>query len=349
MSRQVRHARLAGHRARPNHIYPSSIQNPPSIPTLHVAYLLSFALGSSVLVDWHNYGWSILATTRGARHPFVSLYFIYEQFFGRACATSHLTVTDAMAGQLRELGMTGTILTLHDRPPAHFQPIQSVAQRRETLARLKPTSPYADAIMQGTMRLVVSSTSWTPDEDFKLLVDGLVLYASHYEKLHARYETLPGYVPSLLVVVTGRGPQKKMYEAMVRDLALEGRLAGINLLTAWLSTKDYADLLACADIGLCLHTSSSGVDLPMKVVDMFGAGIPVLAYSDYESFAELVKEGINGQGFTTYMELGRCLVHLMSANAKNELASLKAGAIKEGSRRWDEEWDQVVAPELLAI
>jgi beta-1,4-mannosyltransferase len=129
---------------------------------------------------------------------------------------------------------------------------------------------------------------------------------------------------------------------MIADLKRAGKLPSVTIQTAFLPFADYAKLLACADLGICLHKSSSGVDLPMKVVDMFGAGLPVAAYSAYESFSELVKEGENGCGFETAEELASILKRLLSPAGAVQLSILRQGAVKEGSRRWDEEWDSTV-------
>ncbi|KFA60512.1 hypothetical protein S40285_07876 [Stachybotrys chlorohalonatus IBT 40285] len=313
------------------------IQNPPSIPTFHVVLLVSLVRGSKLLVDWHNYGHTILAQNRWMK-PLVPLYRWYEVFLGRFLGNANLAVTDAMARELRgsKFRLGNPVHTLHDRPAALFQPITSPEDRKAFLSRLPETKNEAQDIMRGAVRLVVSSTSWTPDEDFSMLLDALVAYANPSTDGTETNNPSP-----ILAIITGKGPQQKLYLERIKQLQEERRLPGIRILTAWLSNRDYATLLACADLGISLHKSSSGVDLPMKVVDMFGAGLPVAAYSAFESFSELVKEGENGCGFETTEQLTEILRRLLGLDG-TELARLKKGAIKEGSLRWSDEWDRVV-------
>ena len=49
-------------------------KNPPSIPTLALAWLVSRITGSKVIIDWHNLGYSILALKFGEKHLFVRIY-----------------------------------------------------------------------------------------------------------------------------------------------------------------------------------------------------------------------------------------------------------------------------------
>ncbi|CAN8102628.1 unnamed protein product [Discula destructiva] len=302
-----------------------------------MAGITCFFRNTRLVIDWHNYGWTILAGTRGHNHPFVKISKLYECIAGQRLPTANLTVTHAMKAQLQgpPYNIHTPIHTMHDRPAGIFKPIYDARQRKTLLQAVPVTTDLAESILDGRMRLLVSSTSWTPDEDFSILLDALVKYGAS-----------PKRVP-LLVVITGRGPQKAMYVDKIASLCASGHLPNIEVRTAFLSFDDYAKLLAASDVGICLHMSSSGVDLPMKVVDMFGAGLPVVAYSKYPSFGELVKVDTNGLGFEDATQLSTALIRLLDPlNHGEELARLKLGAVVEGNHRWDEEWDKVVKPML---
>lgn len=308
------------------------VQNPPSIPTLAITGLLCFLQNTKLVIDWHNFGYSILALKLGASHPLVKVSESYEKLFAKA-ATHHLTVTNAMARVLNDdYGVTAQ--ALHDRPAAIFKPINA-EERSKFLSRLPETAQYAQDLLPSSKtpwKLIVSSTSWTADEDFSLLLDALSKYSAE--------ATSKTYLPNILAIITGKGPQKDYYLDQIRKLNQEKKLLNVVISTAWLTPEDYALLLASADLGVSLHTSSSGVDLPMKVVDMFGAGLPVVGWGKFKAWPELVKEDINGKGFESSQQLSE---QLMSLFGKDDtlLKKLKEGALKESENRWDDEWDRV--------
>jgi beta-1,4-mannosyltransferase len=294
--------------------------------------VVCFFRNAELIIDWHNFGYSILALKLGARHPLVKVAALYENLFSRF-ATNHFTVTHAMARVLKkQYGVTA--LTLHDRPAELFRPLDS-QERANFLARLPETAQYAQnltASSKDPWKLIVSSTSWTPDEDFSILLDALCAYSAQ--------ATSKPQLPKILAIITGKGPLKEHYLAKVRELNQQNKLVNVMIQTAWLTPEDYALLLGAADLGVSLHTSSSGVDLPMKVVDMFGAGLPVVGWSRFEAWPELVKEDVNGKGFGSSDKLWQLLVNLFE-DRDGLIQTLKEGAVKESGNRWNDEWDRV--------
>ena len=305
------------------------VQNPPSIPVLMIAVVVCSLRGTKLVIDWHNFGYSILALKLGDKHPLVFVSFFYEVIMA-SFATAHLVVTEAMARVLRtRLSAANTILTLHDRPAALFQPMVE-SDRLAFLQRYNLLAEHYDDLVRGKARLLVSSTSWTPDEDFSILLESLRTYAA----------SANDRLPHLVVVITGKGPLQAQYRLKIQSMQEEGNLENVSIYTDWLSFEDYASLLGSADLGISLHTSSSGVDLPMKVVDMFGAGLPVLGWSAFAAWPELVTENVNGKGFGSSHELTTALVEVFEPG-NTVLRHLRQGAVEESRRRWDSEWNPV--------
>ncbi|PVU84918.1 hypothetical protein BB560_007217, partial [Smittium megazygosporum] len=99
----------------------------------------------------------------------------------------------------------------------------------------------------------------------------------------------------------------------------------------------------CSDIGVSLHSSSSGVDLPMKIIDMFGCGLPVLA-RDYKCINELVEVGVNGELFKASSDLYGCLLKLFATTteAQEYQEKLRLGVQAFQNETWEQNWDKNV-------
>jgi beta-1,4-mannosyltransferase len=138
-----------------------------------------------------------------------------------------------------------------------------------------------------------------------------------------------------LCAITGKGPLKEHYTQLIEKENLEN----VSFVLPWLEPEEYPKLLAAADLGVCLHTSSSSLDLPMKVVDMFGCGLPVCAIT-YNCLSELVQHEANGLHFQDSLQLTDQLELLLSDLAHNKLLSqMRDTIIKQFSNsRWPENW-----------
>ena len=66
-----------------------------SIPVLLVVWLVCRLRGAAFIIDWHNFGYTVLGMSLGPSHPIVRLAAVYERIFARM-GDHHICVTDAM-------------------------------------------------------------------------------------------------------------------------------------------------------------------------------------------------------------------------------------------------------------
>jgi beta-1,4-mannosyltransferase len=163
---------------------------------------------------------------------------------------------------------------------------------------------------------VVCPAGWTSDEDMALLLDALDMVSGS----------------AITVYVTGDGPARK--ELAPRLAAL--RLKGVLVDTGYLPDALYWNLIRRADVGLSLHRSSSGLDLAMKVVDLFGAGVPVCALDYGGSIREQVEDGVTGFLFRSAQELAALLSRL------DGLDAMRVRVRERWNISWSAEWKRVV-------
>lgn len=312
-------------------------QNPPAFPTLAVA---SFALrrrGVRFVTDWHNLGYTVLRLRLGWWHPAVRLARWYERRDAR-WVDANLCVSHGMAAFLEDRFGVKTAHVLYDRPAAVFASLERSERerfRQGLFGRL--------GVRLGVTGLILCPTSWTEDEDFDLIIEAVVdledrIRGWEAASPHRRFT-------DLVVLVTGDGARRREFER--RFAGLPSRR--VQLRTRWLVPEEYPRVVGSADLGLCVHRSSSGLDIPMKIADLFGAGVPVCALDYGASLAERVRHGDNGLLFSTATQLSDLLFDLFETFPGDQmrLDRLRTGARRSAGATWDEGWDREARPVLL--
>lgn len=311
------------------------VQNPPAVPTLAVAWLVARLRGARLVIDWHNLAHTVAAVRLGESHRAVKALSRSERRWARR-ADGHLAVSKALADWLStKYGVTASVV--YDRPGAAFtrtMPSAAVAMwtKVATEARLDTDR----------VPLVVCPTSWTLDEDFDLLLEALERADRHLGR-HAPPDLR---LPALVVILTGRGVLREAFEARAHRRAF----TTIAVRTHWLDPADYPVLIGMADLGLCLHQSSSGLDLPMKVADFRGAGVPVAAFDYAPVLGEVLTNGREGVTFRDPGELANLLVTLATRAIApaSALGRSQAWLFENPAERWDTQWQAAALPALRA-
>ena len=313
------------------------VQNPPAFPTLAVTWFSLRRRGVRFVIDWHNLGFSQLQLKLGQWHPAVRLARWFERRDARR-VEGNLCVSRGLAAFLQSRFGVRNARVLYDRPASAFSAIDRADRERYRQALFTRLGVHGS-----TVGFIVCPTSWTEDEDFDLIIDAVPRLE---ERIRGWEAAAPGRrFADMVILVTGDGARRAEFER--RFAGLPARR--VQLRARWLEPEDYPHVVGSADLGLCLHRSSSGLDIPMKVADLFGAGVPVCALDYGACLAERVRHGDNGLLFSKADQLASMIFDLFETFPADQapLDRLRNGARKSARPTWEEGWTREAKPVLL--
>jgi beta-1,4-mannosyltransferase len=288
------------------------VGNPPAVPALGVCWLVARLRGARFVIDWQDLSHRRAAAQLGESHRLVRSIARSERRWARR-AQAHVAATQALADWLRrEYGVQAAVV--YDRP------------LRAALAGVASSEPIAGS----GAPLAVCPTSWGADEDFDLLLEAL--------ERADRSLTKGPKTGRLTVLLTGTGELRGAFEARLarrQFTHVDVRVANIDSHAA----------IAKADVGLCLHQSASGLDLPTVLSDLRAASVPVCVYDYAPVLTEVLTKGHEGVTFGEPGELMTLLVSVAigDTSVDSPLAKSRAWLAAHPAELWEDHWQTHMA------
>ncbi|KNH09699.1 glycosyltransferase [Perkinsela sp. CCAP 1560/4] len=197
--------------------------------------------------------------------------------------------------------VVGTVIDYHDRPLlSKLKQIGNAALSSDKRESQIHEYWKGIGVHRGNARsfYVIMSCSWSKDDDVGFLFDA-ILRLSKISWSVADF-------PSIHVVVTGTGPNHgaflRLLEtsrlAELRNAPLDRPASGpftvfysSPLVTSMYfdNYETYMETISRCHLGLCVHRTSGVADLPMKIIEYYTCGVPVVAlhYNGIEEILEI--------------------------------------------------------------
>jgi beta-1,4-mannosyltransferase len=244
------------------------IQNPPCLPAVIISIFLSLFYSTKVVIDWHNLGFKMLEEKYG-RETLLSNISKWLEFFISHHCYAHICVSNSMKSWLQDKFFLHPIV-VYDRPFKIFESSSTELDRKHNLLvkyqfndqilfphlvandsslPLNHATISTDIIENNVVNrkdgahILVSSTSWTADEDFDMLLDSMILlnlrlFNIRQKIISSSKESDPKLWPQRIVLfITGKGELKNAFIEKVKKLESENALDYVAIRCLWLESS----------------------------------------------------------------------------------------------------------------